>query len=156
MAMKVTVRKANTDDLVVINELTDSMHHHLASIYGLELSLQELEEEHFDEEELGNVYVAESALDGVVGYMSFSEGRDEWAGPCYMLEHIVVREIFRGLGIGKMLFEILLGKSKREGVNITAGTLARNERALRFYEELGFKQISTGLLLDLQKRIFTE
>lgn len=156
MTVKVKVRKALTEDLEAVNELTDSMHRHLAGLYGLELSELELEEEHFDEEELGNVYVADSVRDGVIGYMSFSKGRDEWAGSHYELEHIVVHENFRGHGVGKMLFEILLGRAKLEGVNITTGTLARNERALRFYEELGFRQISTVLLLDLQKRILNK
>jgi GNAT superfamily N-acetyltransferase len=74
----------------------------------------------------------------------------------YELEHIVVRENFSCLGVWKLLFEILLGRAKFEGVNITAGTLARNERALRFYKELGFRQISTVLLLDLKKRIINK
>lgn len=38
-------------------------------------------------------------------------------------------------------------------MNIRTGTLERNKGAMRFYEELGFRPLSLGLLLDLQKRI---
>ena len=151
--MRIVVRKARGGDLEVVNTLTDAMHLYLADLYGLELSAEELEEEHYDKDELEGVYVAEDAEGRVVGYMSFSPGRDEWAGPKYELEHIVVREDYRGRGIARKLFDVLLEKAKREGVNITTGTLARNKRALAFYEKLGFKPLSVGLLLDLQKRI---
>lgn len=136
----------------VINELTDVMHKHMANLYRLELSRGELEEEHFDEEELDNTYVAESA-GNVVGYISFSKGKNEWAGPYYEIEHIVVAEKHRRQRLGRQLFNIVLEKAKRDKVNITAGTLARNQGALRFYQELGFKPLSIGLLLDVQKRI---
>jgi len=151
--VKIIVRKARVGDLKIINDLTDAMHHYLAGLYGLELSAEELEEEQYDEDELEDTYVAEDIGRGVVGYMSFSLGRDEWAGPNYELEHIVVHEDYMGLGIAKKLFDALLKKAKRKGVNITTGTLARNKRALRFYEKLGFKPLSISLLLDLQKRI---
>ena len=108
------------------------------------------------EDELENLYVAEDAEAGVVAYMSFSKGSDEWAGAHYELEHIVVREDFRSMAIGRKLFEILLEEANREGVNIATGTLARNKEALRFYKQLGFKQISVRLLLDLQKRILKQ
>ena len=52
-----------------------------------------------------------------------------------------------------MLFDILLERARREEMNITTGTLARNEGALRFYEKLGFKPFTIGLLLDLEKRM---
>jgi len=149
----ITIRKAKGGDLEVINKLTDEMHRYLECLYGLELTLDELEEEHFDEEELENTWVAEIADKGVVGYMSFSRGVNEWAGPNYELEHIVVSEEHQGLGIGKKLFDIILEKAEKEKVNITTGTLARNEKALTFYERFGFKPLSIGLLLDFQKRL---
>ncbi len=151
--MKILIRKARVEDLEAINDLTDEMHRYLAALYGLELCERELEEEHFEEEELENVYVAEGVEADVVGYLSFSKGVDEWAGPHYELEHLVVHEDHRGLGLGKKLFEVLLEKAGSEEVNITTGTLARNEMALRFYKGLGFKRLSIGLLLDLQQRL---
>ena len=84
------------------------------------------------------------------------KGSDEWAGAHYELEHIVVREEFRHMAIGRKLFKVLLDVANREGVNISTGTLARNKEALRFYEQLGFKPVSVRLLLDLQKRILKQ
>ncbi len=152
--LKLVVRKAQEGDLEAINGLTDDLHRYLAGLYGLELSVKELEEEHFDRDELDNVYVVEDAGIGVVSYMSFSKSRDEWAGPHYSLEHLIVREEYRNAGVAEMLFDILLEKARLEGMNIVTGTLARNERALRFYERMGFKPLTIGLLLDLKKRIY--
>lgn len=153
MIVRVIVRKARESDLEAINGLTDALHNYLAGLYGLELSAEELDEEHYEEDELENIYVAQVKECLVVGYMSFSLGRDEWAGSHYELEHIVAHKDYRGLGIARKLFDILLERARLEGVNITTGTLYRNERALRFYEKLGFKPLSVGLLLDIKKRI---
>jgi ribosomal protein S18 acetylase RimI-like enzyme len=148
------IRKARVEDLEAINRLTDEMHVYLADLYGLELSPKELEEEHFEEEELGeNIYVAESEENIVIGYISFSKGENEMAGPHYEVEHIVVAEKYRGLNVGRMLFDIVLERARREKLNVTTGTLARNEKALKFYEMLRFKPLTIVLLLDLQKRM---
>jgi len=151
--VRIIVRKARVEDLKAINDLTDAMHHYLAGLYGLKLSAGELEEEHYDEDELEDTYVAEEVEGGVIGCMSFSLGRNEWAGPNYGLQHIIIQEDYRSLGVAGKLFDVLLEKAKRERMNIATGTLARNKRALKFYGKLGFKQLSVGLLLDLQKRI---
>jgi len=42
MKPKHIVRKAAVQDLDVVNALTDTMHKHLAGLYGLELSAEEL------------------------------------------------------------------------------------------------------------------
>ncbi|MFQ6107238.1 MAG: GNAT family N-acetyltransferase [Thermoplasmata archaeon] len=153
----IEVRKAQIEDLKRINELTDGMHNYLAGLYSLELTQDELENEHFYEGELENVYVAlDSELGKIVGYMSFCHGRDEWAGHHYSLEHITVDEAYKGQGIGKKLFGILAAKAEDEGANLTVGTLERNKEALDFYSSLGFKPLSVRLLLDNQNRLFKE
>ena len=153
--MNVVVRKADSEDLEAINELTDIMHRHLAALYKLKLGNDEIDEEHFDAGELTNIYVAESAGTGIIGYISFSKGTDEWIGPYYELEHIVVRKDYRSRGVGRELFKVLLDRAEHEGLNIKAGSLARNRLALDFLEELGFKQFSIDVVLDLQNRIFS-
>jgi GNAT superfamily N-acetyltransferase len=130
------------------------MHRYLAGLYELELSKEELEEEHYDEDDLEETFVAEDAeKDVVVGYMSFSLGRNEWAGPHLELEHLVVHEDYRGLGVARKLFKVLEEKAKQKKVNITTGTLVRNKGALKFYKKLGFKPLTVSLLFDVQKRI---
>jgi ribosomal protein S18 acetylase RimI-like enzyme len=151
----IRVRKARPEDLDAIDALTDEMHNYLADLYGLKLSSEELEDEHFDEEELkGNVYVAESEENKIVGYVCFSRAEDEMAGPHYEVEHIAVGEKHRGLSVGRALFNVVLEQAKKEKVNITTGTLARNKGALKFYEKLGFKPFTVGLIIDLQKRMY--
>ena len=137
---------------MTINALTDEMHRYMAALHGLELSSEELEAEHFEIDEIDSIYVAK--MEGrVVGYASYSRGINEWAGPYLEIDHIAAAEDRRGMGIGKTLFDILMGKARSEGVNITTGTLHKNERALNFYTQLGFKPLTTGLVLDIQERI---
>lgn len=134
--------------------LADEMRNFMADFYGIRLSAKELEEAHSNEKELEeNVYVAQGEEDNIIGYVSFSRSENEWAGPHYEVEHIVVAEKYSELNVGRMLFNVVLEKAKKEKVNITTSTIAGNEAALKFYEELGFKPLTVGLLLDLQKRI---
>jgi GNAT superfamily N-acetyltransferase len=125
--VKTIIRKARLEDLEAVNDLTDDMHNYLAKLYGLKLSKEELEEEHYDESDLEQTYVAEDGEKDIVGYMSFSKNYDEWAGPHFELEHLVIHEDYRRLGLARKLFEFLLDKARREGVNIEAGTLVRNK-----------------------------
>ncbi len=136
-----------------LNRLTDAMHAELASLYGLELSQEELEEEHFCERELQNVFVAEDKDGRIVGYLSFSKGEDEWVGPHYSLDHLSIDEEYMGMGVGGGLCNRLLELARSEGLNLTAGSLKRNKRALELYQKLGFKPLSERLVLDLQKRL---
>lgn len=130
------------------------MHRYLAELYGLELSEKELKEEYYDKDDLEETFIAEDAEKRVVvGYMSFSLGRNEWAGPHFELEHLVVHEDYRGRGVARRLFKMLEEKAKQKKINITTGTLVRNKGALKFYKKLGFKPLTMGLLLDVQKRI---
>jgi ribosomal protein S18 acetylase RimI-like enzyme len=151
--VKIVFRKARLKDLASINVLTDRMHNYLAGLYGLKPSEEELEEEHYDEDELEETLVAEDSEKGiVVGYLSFSLSRNEWAGPHFELEHLVVREDYEGLGIASKLLRLLEQKAKNKKVNITTGTLVKNKTALKFYKKLGFKPLTVTLLLDVQKR----
>ena len=152
--MRIKIRRAQAKDLAFINSLTDCMQNYLAGLYGLKPSEKDLEEEHYDEDDLEETLVAEDAETRIVaGYLSFSLRRDEWAGPHFELEHLVVREDYKRLGVATKLCRALEGKAKHKKVNITAGTLVRNKGALKFYKKLGFKPLTVNVLLDVQKRM---
>lgn len=144
------IRRALVKDLDAINELTVEMHNHLGALVGIKFTAEELKKEVYEsEEDLENTYVAE--FDGkVVGYMTFSRRveENEFFGKYYHLYHIAVKRGFRGKGVGAKLLGTLQKKAKRENVNIVAGTLSLNKEALRFYKGMGFKPITTTLILD--------
>ncbi len=152
--MRFKVRMAQAEDMDTLNRLTDTMHQQLASLYGLKLSPEELEEEHFCKGELESVFVAEDSDGNIVGYLSFSRGEDEWVGPHLSLDHLSIDEEHMGLGVGRDLCNRLMELAKAEGLNISTGSLKRNERALKLYRKLGFKPYSERLILDLQQRLF--
>ncbi|MFX1512655.1 MAG: GNAT family N-acetyltransferase [Promethearchaeota archaeon] len=68
-------------------------------------------------------------------------------------DHIVVHEDYRRLGIGRKLFDVLLERARQEEVNIKTTTFVNNTGTIKFCEKLGFKPLTLGLLLALQKRI---
>jgi len=144
------VRQALVKDLDALNELTFEMHDYLGSLVGVEFTVEDLKDEMYrNEEDLKNVYVAES--DGkVVGYMSFSHKpeENEFFGRYCHLYHITVKREHRGKGIATKLIKVLLRKAKQENVNILVGTLTPNKQAIRFYQKLGFRPIYTSLVLD--------
>jgi ribosomal protein S18 acetylase RimI-like enzyme len=131
------------------------MHNHLGALVGIKFTKEELKEEMYkSEQDLKNVYVAES--DGkVVGYISFSPKpeENEFFGKYYHLYHLIVKQEFRRKGIAAKLFKILLRNAKQENVSIVTGTFCLNKAGLKFYQKMGFKPIETTLILDNTKKL---
>ena len=78
---------------------------------------------------------------------------DEWAGSrCWWISRVVVREKFRGQGIGTLLAERLLAVVKGTPTPIAivspGGYGADPERQFRFYARLGFTRVNEeGLMV---------
>lgn len=149
------VRQAKREDISEINRLTLQMHNHLGRLVGIEFTMEELEDEFYDEtDSLEGVYVAE--VDGkVVEYLSFSSKvrENEWYGRYYVLEHLIVDEKHRRNGYGTKLFNALLQKAQKDDANVVADTFVNNEGTIEFFKSLGFKPFETIFLLDRKKRL---
>lgn len=80
-------------------------------------------------------FVAEQ--NGQVTGMSFCYVRySTWKGKCLYLEDLIVREKFRGQGIGTALFNHTLEYAQREGYHrLQWQVLDWNEPAIRFYKK---------------------
>jgi GNAT superfamily N-acetyltransferase len=92
---------------------------------------------HFDEhlEQVGaeNIWVAEAGGQ-VVGLAGLIPGEDEAE-----LEPLVVSEAYRGMGIGRQLAETVVAAARARGAQqLKVRPVARNERAIRFFHEMGF------------------
>ncbi len=149
------VRQAKREDTEEINRLTLQMHNHLGRLVGIKFTLDNLEEEFFDESDsLDEVYVAE--VNGeVVGYISFSEKirEDEWCGRYLRLDHLIVDEKHRRKGYGTKLLEFLLQKAQKYDANVLADTFTKNKGTIRFLKSLGFKPFETIFLLDREDKL---
>jgi ribosomal protein S18 acetylase RimI-like enzyme len=58
-----------------------------------------------------------------------------WKGPCLYLEDIIVKELHRGRGIGKMLMDATIKRAKEMKVALMVWqVLEWNEPAINFYK----------------------
>lgn len=66
-----------------------------------------------------------------------------WGGKTLYLEDFIIREKFRGLGYGKLVFDAVLQEAKNMGaVKVKWQVLDWNEPARRFYKSYGASLIS--------------
>jgi len=149
------IRQAKREDVEEINRLTLQMHNHLGKLVGIKFSLEDMEEEFFDESDsLDEVYIAD-VKERVVGYISFSEKirEDEWCGRHLRLDHLIVDEKHRRKGYGTKLLEVLLQKAQKDEVNVVVGTFTKNKGTIEFFRSLGFKPFSTIFIVDRKRRL---
>jgi len=67
----------------------------------------------------------------------------EERGQVLHLHGLIVKEPFRGQGIGTQVLEMLATRYKRDVTTIELGVQKSNERARRLYERLGFETVRT-------------
>ena len=81
------------------------------------------------------------------GLLSYSLRLDLWhAASCCYIEEIIVKEPFRGKGIGSALINFMLQKAKNEGyAEISLTVDQENARAQALYKRLGIDEFVVGL-----------
>jgi ribosomal protein S18 acetylase RimI-like enzyme len=86
--------------------------------------------------------------DGVVGLLSYSVRPDLYhAGPCCMIEELVVSSGKRSLGIGGALLEAVLEEGQAGGwIEVSVGVMPDNRGAQAFYKRHGL--VDEALLLE--------
>lgn len=96
------------------------------------------------------LFVAEDERGQVVGLLSASQRWTLWhAGPCAIIEELVVDEGARRGGIGRRLIQTALDWARSQGCSeVEVSTEQDNAAALAFYRRLGFE--SVALLLEYE------
>lgn len=101
----------------------------------------------FGENSSFNCFIAEDQLGEVIGMALFYNRFSTWKGLTIHLEDLIVKEEHRKKGVGKALFEELIGHAKTENINrLEWVVLDWNTDAIKFYESYGatvFKQWRT-------------
>jgi aminoglycoside 6'-N-acetyltransferase I len=94
--------------------------------------------------------VAQDEAGQVVGLLSASRRWTLWhAGPCALIEELVVDEGARGQGAGRALIEACLEWARDQGCSeIEVSTEMDNTAAQTFYRRLGFE--SEAMLLEYE------
>ncbi|UCC89629.1 MAG: GNAT family N-acetyltransferase [Anaerolineales bacterium] len=94
------------------------------------------------------IFVAEDERGLAVGLLSASLRWTLWhAGPCMIIEELIVDEEARGQGVGRALIQAALDWARGQGCSeVEVSTEQANVKAQAFYRQLGFE--STALLLE--------
>ena len=153
----ITIRHAAEKDVPIIVELNHALFQEDAGQRDPFMNLnwpQEEGHEYFSklmrsERGLGLLAEAEGKVIGyLVGYLR----RSSSLRPVKMaeLESMYVREAYRGQGVGQQLVQKFLEWARERGVErVSVTAYVANERAVAFYEKLGFTAKSLTLELGL-------
>jgi GNAT superfamily N-acetyltransferase len=133
--MQVHLRVAKKDDCPRIMELIKELAIYEKQPQEVTVSLQHFEEAGFGQRPVWKAFVAE--VNGfVVGFALYYVRYSTWKGSRLYLEDLIVTEVMRGRGIGKMLFNRLIQEASELGFNgMTWQVLDWNEPAIRFYKK---------------------
>lgn len=108
--------------------------------------------ENIDADPNQHLVVLENESDQVIGtlQLSFIPYLTYQGGIRAQIEAVRVHNDYRGQGIGKKLFEWAIGQAKKKGAHVVQLTTDKQRpKAIRFYENLGFKASHEGMKLHL-------
>jgi ribosomal-protein-alanine N-acetyltransferase len=124
------IRRALTTDLETIVELEEKT-------FGQSLGYAFLKQELL-ENDFSRIYVIEEN-NQIAGYISYRVVDDKSE-----LLNFLIHEKYRQKGYGKKLFDFVINELKSEGVKtLILEVRVSNERAIKFYESYGFKEVLT-------------
>ncbi len=133
--MTAYIRKGTQDDLPVVLDLIKELAQYERAPNEVTITLKELEEDGFGKHPWYWFIVAE--IDGEIVGMSFYFIRySTWKGRFLFLEDFVVKESYRGKGIGSQLFEETVRIAQQMEVNgMIWQVLDWNVPAINFYKK---------------------
>lgn len=100
------------------------------------VTLDHFEESGFGENPVWWAFVTEDEQQVVQGFALYYIRYSTWKGQCIYLEDLLVTEIMRGKGIGKLLFEAVMNETKNRGFKrMCWQVLDWNEPAINFYKK---------------------
>jgi len=151
--MNYTIRPAEETDAQSILGLINDLAVFEKAADQMVLSLDELKRDGFGSHPLFHCFVAESATTNeIVGialtYLRYST----WKGKALHLEDLIVKDSFRGLGIGSALLDHVIAYGASLGVRrIGWEVLDWNTSAIALYESKGAKVLRNWYVVQLDE-----
>ncbi|WP_139956905.1 GNAT family N-acetyltransferase [Flavicella sediminum] len=137
--MNFTIRKALVSDMKAVHTCICELAHFEKESDAVEVTVKDLERDGFGENPLFEVFVG-LVDEEIVGIALFYYRYSTWKGKTIHLEDLIVKEAFRGKGIGKGLYNKVLAYGVQLGLKrIEWNVLDWNTNAVKFYESTGAK-----------------
>jgi len=144
--MNLKVRKAEKHDCKRLMELIYELAVYERAPNEVTVTLEHFEESGFGDRPVWWAFVAE--VDGrIQGFALYYIRYSTWKGQRMYLEDILVSQQFRGMQIGKVLFDKLIDEAKEKKFSgIVWQVLDWNESAINFYKKYEKVNIDNGWL----------
>lgn len=137
--MDYSIRECKKEDLPEVLELIQELAAFENEPDAVEVTVADLEKYGFGKQPLFSCVVAEAAS-GIVGMALFYFRFSTWKGRTIHLEDLIVKQQYRGKGIGKALYKKVLQMAKKHQVKrVEWVVLDWNKNAIDFYERSGAK-----------------
>ena len=133
--MNIEIRKANREDLPAILDLVVELAVFEKEPEAVTASLEDYQVA-WDSQLIDCIVAINEGR--VVGTALFYDTFSTWKGKMLYLEDFVVKEAYRGHGIGKLIYDRLFAEAEeRKSILVKWQVLDWNEGAVRFYERQG-------------------
>ena len=133
--MEVQIRRGEIKDMQEVLNLIKELAIYEKAPDEVEMTVEELIEDGFNDNPIFDVIVAE-AENNIVGFALYYTSYSTWKGKALYLEDFIVSESFRKYGIGKRLFdEVVKEAKKRQVKRMEWQVLEWNEPAINFYKK---------------------
>ena len=137
--IQMIIRVANRSDMPSVLSLIKELARFENDADAVEVKVENLVNDGFDNQPAFQVYVAE-VDEIIVGIALFYQRYSTWKGKSLHLEDLIVEEQSRGKGIGKALYsEVLKYAHEKKYKRVSWEVLDWNKPAIDFYEKSGAK-----------------
>ncbi|HMH20699.1 MAG TPA: GNAT family N-acetyltransferase [Puia sp.] len=132
---KISIRRAVKEDCPRLLELVQELAEFERAPEEVTVTLEHFTGSGFGRNPVWWAFVA-TADDKVEGFALYYIRYSTWKGQRLYLEDLVVTEKMRGKGLGKLLFDRLIGETKEKGLSgMVWQVLDWNEPAIKFYKK---------------------
>ncbi|MEH6764173.1 MAG: GNAT family N-acetyltransferase [Aequorivita antarctica] len=146
------VREAIKDDMPQVLELIKELAIFEKEPNAVEVTVADLELEGFSENPLFTCFVAEMDNE-IVGAALIYYRFSTWKGRTLHLEDLIVKEAYRGKGIGEALYKQVMKYAYDQGLKRVAwDVLDWNTGAIRFYERSGANVLKTWRVVHMDEK----
>jgi GNAT superfamily N-acetyltransferase len=145
------IRKAEPNDVAEILHLIQELATFENEPNAVVITTEDLLRDGFSENPLFHAFVAEIDQK-IVGMALFYYRYSTWKGKTIHLEDLIVKEAYRGHGVGFELYKTIIQQGKQDQVRrIEWNVLDWNQPAIDFYEKSGAKILEDWRVVQMDE-----
>lgn len=146
------IRQGAKNDMKAVLELIKELAVFEKEPEAVVITVADLERDGFGTNPLFQTFVAEKEGE-IVGTALYYYRYSTWKGKTIHLEDLIVKEAYRGEGIGYLLYAAVMQQGKKDGVRrIEWNVLDWNTPAIEFYEKSGAKVLKDWLVAQMDEK----